>query len=364
MAKRFLSTILAIVLVIGIAPAFDTTSSASTVYDRNKSLQYAKYHWSDGKGLCAEFVSDCLAAGGLTKSYQRRVVNLYNALLSNGYGVSHKLTLSGKNIKLSDNEGKIKAGDPVFFYCNSCGEFEHVSLCNGTDSQGYIVEYAHNNAKNGKTKLYTYPHCGGYNWTMYSISLNDIETVKAKENILYGKKTNIDAPKIISTINLTDGVYFRWSEISDASYYRVYRKTANSNWEFLANTTDLVYTDRDTENGTEYTYTVRACSGRVYSAYYKGVTTTYLKSTKFTDAQETKNGIKLTWDKNIKADGYRIYRAVNNGIWEEIAVLDSSLTSSYTDKKAESGNTYQYRIRSVKGDKIVSSYNGQLTVEN
>ncbi len=363
MVKRLLSSILAIVLVIGIVPVLGITSSASETYNRELSLQYAQNHWNDGKGLCAEFVSDCLAAGGLTKSYQRRVVNLYNALLSNGYGVSHKLTLSGKNIRLADNEGKIKAGDPIFFYCNSCGGFEHVSLCNGTDSQGYIVEYAHNNAKNGKTKVYTFPHCGGYNWTMYSISLNDKDTEKAEEKILYGKKTNIKAPKIISTLNLSDGVYFRWNEISKAAYYKVYRKTAKSDWKFLANTTDVVFTDKTAENGKKYTYTVRACSGKTYSRYYAGLTTTYLDVVSFTDAEETKSGIMLTWDKNKKADGYIIYRAVNDGIWEEIAQIDSRFTSSYTDKSTKDGNTYQYRIRAAKKD-IVSSYEGQLTIDN
>ncbi len=360
MVKKLLSTILALVLVIGIVPVFSVTSSASTVYNRQKSLQYAQNHWSDGKGLCAEFVSDCLAAGGLTKSYQRRVVNLYNALLANGYGTSQKLTLSGKNIRLADNDGKIEAGDPVFFYCNSCGEFEHVSLCNGTDAQGYIVEYAHNSAKNGKTRLYTYPHCGGYNWTMYSISLNNIDFEK-NNNTLYGEKSDIEAPKIISTLNLADGIYFRWNEIADASYYRVYRKTKNSNWKFLANTTDVVYTDKTAENGKEYTYTVRACSGKTYSQYYSGLTSTYLDVVTFNTAKQIKSGIKLTWNRNMKADGYIIYRTVNDGMWEEIAQIDSRITSNYIDETAENGNTYEYRIRAAKKD-TVSSYNGEVAV--
>ncbi len=357
MTKRLLSYVLAVVLVLGLVPLFSITSSAATetVYDRQKSLTYAKNHWNDGKGLCAEFASDCLAAGGLTKSYQRRVINLYNALLSCGYGESHKLTLSGKNIKLSDNEGKIKAGDPVFFYCNSCGEFEHVSICSGTNEQGYITEYAHNSAKNGKTKLYTYPHCGGYNWTMYSISLVDQEVIDARENRLFGEVTDIDAPKISGSLNLTDGVYFRWNEVAGASYYRVYRKTANSNWQFLAKTTDVVYTDKTAQNGTEYTYTVRACDGATFSAYYKGLTTTYLTTVSFKEASQGKNSVELKWNKNLKADGYRIYRQVNDGIWEELAFVKGGSTDSFTDKTTQKGNTYNYRIRSCKGD-VVSSY--------
>ena len=33
-------------------------------YDAGAALSYASKHWNDGKGLCAEFVSDCLKAGG------------------------------------------------------------------------------------------------------------------------------------------------------------------------------------------------------------------------------------------------------------------------------------------------------------
>jgi hypothetical protein len=33
-------------------------------YNPTAAIEYAKIHWDDGKGLCAEFVSDCLRAGG------------------------------------------------------------------------------------------------------------------------------------------------------------------------------------------------------------------------------------------------------------------------------------------------------------
>ena len=38
---------------------------ASTSYDANAALSYAQRHWNDGKGLCVEFVVDCVRAGGL-----------------------------------------------------------------------------------------------------------------------------------------------------------------------------------------------------------------------------------------------------------------------------------------------------------
>ncbi len=358
MAKRLLSSLLAIVLVFGIAPFLDVKSSAAIVYDREKALQYAENHWNDGKGFCAEFVSDCLYAGGLKDSYQRRVVNLYNALLNEGYGEAHKLTLTGDSIKIADNKGKLKAGDPIFFYCNVCGDFTHVSLCNGANAEGYVVEYAHNNPKDGKTRLYGGYHCGTSSWTMYSISLfNHIETSEEKEEkTLYGQITEIDAPEITGTINLTNGIYIRWNEIENADYYKVYRKSENSGWQFLKNTTDVVFTDETAQNGVTYTYTVRGASGKTYSAYYEGVEATFLSTVSFTKANKAASGISLSWNENKEADGYIILKQTNNGTWQELTIIESGSTTSFTDAAIEDGNSYCYRIRACKND-ITSSYN-------
>ncbi|MBQ2422446.1 MAG: hypothetical protein II286_00655, partial [Clostridia bacterium] len=63
--KRTLSVVLTLcimlsVFAVGILPA------SAEGYDPSAALAYAKAHWNDGKGLCAEFVRDCLRAGGLT----------------------------------------------------------------------------------------------------------------------------------------------------------------------------------------------------------------------------------------------------------------------------------------------------------
>ena len=64
-------------MVLVLAP---TDASAATSYNVSKSLEYAKNHWNDGVGLCAEFVSNCLKAGGLS-SWSRECTDLYNQLV-------------------------------------------------------------------------------------------------------------------------------------------------------------------------------------------------------------------------------------------------------------------------------------------
>lgn len=351
MTKRLLSSVLAVILTLSIIPILTLKADAAainTFYNRDKALQYASKHWNDGKGLCAEFVSDCLKAGGVTETYNARVVNLYNALVGNNYGKSYKLKITNGSILMSQNEGKIKAGDPIFYYCNVCREFTHVSLCNGSNSAGYAVEYSHNNAHNGQKRTYTYPHCGTSSWTFYSVSMYDKDTV-------LGEKNELDPPRIISTINVKDGLYFRWNEVEGATYYRIYKRTENSNWKFLANTTSPVYTDETAENGVEYIYTVRACKGSTFSAFYPGVAATHLSIVKIKSVSNSNNNLVVTWQKNPKADGYYLYRQTNNGNWYRIADIKNGNTTSYVDKNVESGNIYRYRIRVFKGA-CVSSY--------
>ena len=352
MTKRLLSSFLVLLIVIGILPAIEAKAAVeNTLYSSEKALAYAKNHWDDGKGLCAEFVSDCLSAGGLSQVYNPRVVNLYNALLDNKCGKAYKLKITDGSISESQNKGKIKAGDPIFFYCNCCGEFTHVSLCNGFNSDGYAVDYSHNNAHNGNKRTYTYYHCGSKNWTMYSISMYNEES-------LFGKKTSIDAPEIENVMNVKDGVYLKWNKISNATYYRVYRRTADSNWSYLGNTKSLCYTDKTAKENVEYTYTVRACKSGVFSQYYAGKTAVYLTMPTFKSISNVKNSIKITWNGSSFADGYYIYRQVNNGKWSKYTTIKSADILSYTDKKVSNGNTYNYRVRAFKDD-IVSSYDAK-----
>ena len=71
-------------------------------------------------------------------------------------------------------------------------------------------------------------------------------------------------PKLTSASKVSGGINVRWTKVTGATGYIVYRKTAASGWSRVANiksgsTTN--YTDRTGKSGTRYTYTVRAYSG-------------------------------------------------------------------------------------------------------
>ncbi len=371
MTKRLFSLAFAVIFALGIIPFANVEAvAANEYYSVSKALKYAKKNWDNGIGLCADFASKCLQAGGVDV-YGETVIDLYNKLKGE-YGKSYKLKLtngtSGK-ISMSENEGKLEKGDPIFYKCNYCGDFEHVVICNGENSEGYSQDYAHNNAHNGKKTTYTYNHCGGDSWTMYSIRM--YEGPK-----LYGKKTNVGVPKISSVENGADGVIVKWSSVKGADKYYVYRKTEDSSWKKVKTTKkSRAFTDETAKNGVKYTYTVKAVDGKKISQYYAGEEITCLGAPKLSSVKNNISNVKLTWKKVSSADGYYVYRKGNSGSWKQIAKVKGGKKVTFTDTDVTCSETYKYTVRAYDG-KVKGCYNNsgiktiflttpdELTVQN
>lgn len=164
MKKKILSVLLAVLLVIGVMPV---SVNAAASYNASKALEYARVHWNDGKGLCAEFVSDCLKAGGLN-SWDTECTNLYNKLnnevikgariatityLTPEKTRNQNNSLIFDGIRVSANKDKVSKGDILFWLCQGCphdstgGPYQHTALVSDV-SGTYVNVYQHNGAQN------------------------------------------------------------------------------------------------------------------------------------------------------------------------------------------------------------------------
>ena len=140
------------------APASYTARSG---YDAAAALRYAEAHWNDGVGLCAQFVSECIKAGGVN-IYNLSCTALRGQLISSNLITEHTVSLSGGYLSKSALSGELEPGDIVMYYCSAETDgkpYVHAVLCNGFDSNGRMKAYAHNSAKNGKTAM-IYSKCG------------------------------------------------------------------------------------------------------------------------------------------------------------------------------------------------------------
>lgn len=148
--KRGISFALAFVLAAAMLPAMPRASAAAS-YSVDAAISYAKTHWNDGQGLCAEFVSRCVRAGGLDMKVITTTRSCLKAASSaSGLPIKElKLNSAGYATK-ADNGSILAAGDVVAQYCNTHEVYPHILLCGGYDSKGRATFYAHNGPANNE----------------------------------------------------------------------------------------------------------------------------------------------------------------------------------------------------------------------
>ena len=160
---------------------------------------------------------------------------------------------------------------------------------------------------------------------------------------------------VIPTYNV---ITFKWSAVSNADGYQVYRKVNSGKWKSVKTTTGLVYKDKDTKAGYKYSYTVKAYKlidgKKVYSGYDKIGLSGKLNTT--VSLKIKNNTVSVSWKKTNGASGYYIYRATSKkGKYSKIKIITSGKTLKYTDKKVKKGKTYYYKVvpfRKISGKAV------------
>ena len=172
----------------------------------------------------------------------------------------------------------------------------------------------------------------------------------------------ISAPKA-TTSNTTGAITVKWGKVAGATGYYVYRKTTGG-WTRIGKTTGTTFTDKTSNVGVTYKYTVKAYYGSYASAYntngyaVRRLTTPLLKS-----VTSAKSGVTFNWSKVTGATGYYVYRKTGNGGWQKIATVKNTKVS-HLDKTAKKGVTYTYTVKAYYGTST-SAYNTKgLTIKD
>ena len=262
-------------------------------------------------------------------------------------------------------------------YRSAYQNYEHYYLATPKvskfDSQvgkGITVKW---NAVSGAEKYYVYRKTGDSSWKKIATTENlryvdkDIKfgktyyyTLKAVGNGITTKcysdgwkcKYAPGTPTISSVNGYSTKIKIKWSEVSGAEGYKVYRKAENEKkYTNIAKIKGTTYTDKEAKKGVKYTYTVKAYKGKVTSeckksSSYTGIILATPKGT----VKNTTSGVKISWTKITGAEQYKVYRSqydVNTGKWTSykwIKTVDAK-ELSYVDKKATSGEKYKYKVK-------------------
>ena len=318
---------------------FSSDADGYYVYRKNKSGDYEKIATVKGKEKLS--YSDTKAYSSYENTYTVKAYNsngvsrYFTKGISTYYIATPKLSSASnhnKGVKVS--WGKVSGATNYNIYRKKKGEtyWEHIGNVSKSKS-----EFIDSNVSNKQTYYYTVRAYDNNSVSEYN--KNGVSTKFVK------------APSVKTFKNITGGVYLKWGKVSDATSYRIYRKTGNGSWKLLKkfNNKTFTYTDKNVKSGVKYSYAVKAVISGPMSGYYTQ-TTEYLKKPVIKSAKSTKTGITVNYSKTSGADKYYIYRRLRGeDDWTRIATVKGSSKVSYTDKTAKKGKTYYYTVRAYSG---------------
>ena len=155
--------------------------------------------------------------------------------------------------------------------------------------------------------------------------------------------------------------YIKWTAVSGASQYEVYRSgSSNGTYKYVGTTTATNYTDNKANAGYTYYYKVKAVS-KVSSganSYYSVVIGATCHCARPSVKITTSNGSpRLTWNAVTGASQYEVYRATSkNGSYTKMFTTSNL---SYTNTSAKAGTTYYYKVKAVS--KVKSTANSAFS---
>ncbi len=310
---------------------------------------YIVYHKGAGKGWAriADIkdgstvnYTDTTAASGTTYTYTVRAYN--------------KDTMSDWN----STKSLMRISDTTLTGASNITSGVQVKWSQVTGATGYIV-YRKGagkgwgriaDIKSGSTVSYTDTTAASgttYTYTVRAYNGNTMGDWHSAKSVM-----RISDTTLTGASNITYGVQVKWSRVTGATGYIVYRKGAGKGWARIAdikNGSTVSYTDTTAASGTTYTYTVRAYNGSTMGDWHSTKSVKRLSDPKLTSASKVSGGINVRWTGVTGATGYIVYRKSGSGSWGRIADIKSGSTVSYTDRTAKAGTTYTYTVRAYSG---------------
>ena len=204
--------------------------------------------------------------------------------------------------------------------------------------------------KMANTKNTSWTDTGVTNATKYSYSVRTVDpggkirnTYSAYQSIIFYYRPVMKSISLIST-----GLTVKWSAVSGAGSYNVYRKApGETSWVKMTNTADTSWTDTAVESGKTYTYSARTVdpAGTLRNTYADAISATYYARPAMPRLANAETGVQVQWDAVPGAGGYEISRRLAGETgWTAVGTAKKT---SWTDTAVESGVKYVYTVRTL-----------------
>jgi hypothetical protein len=167
----------------------------------------------------------------------------------------------------------------------------------------------------------------------------------------------IAAPGGLRADSTAPGIRLTWQAADPELTFRIYRRESSEAQPVLIGTAagESEFLDRAAEYGKTYEYSVQAAIKRGEREAESLISPPVQVSRQDRFAPAVPSGltavagtqsVELAWNPSPESDlaGYRIYRAVEGGLFEPVAELK---VPSFSDRSAEPGRRYRYAVASV-----------------
>ena len=172
-----------------------------------------------------------------------------------------------------------------------------------------------------------------------------------------GKSINYLAQANVSALNNKDnGIEVKWSKVSGAKGYYVYRKEGKNSYRKIAtitnaNTTSYTDTSVKNNNGKAYTYTVRAYANNALAAY-TGKSVYRIATPTITSVSNSRKGeVDVDWNDVKGAKGYQIQLSSDKSFSKDTTDetwVDYADGNGITITNCEKGDSFYFRVRAYK----------------
>ena len=199
----------------------------------------------------------------------------------------------------------------------------------------------------------SYTNTGALLGTKYHYRVKAVAVVNGKNvaSAYNGTKSLFTTPAApgVSIYRVNGKPQLKWSAVTGAEKYWIYRSTDGVNFKYYDSTTGTSYTNCIAASGTEYHYKVKAAAvvnGKDVASDFSNTKSLFTTPAAPSVSITTSKGKpKLTWKAVKGADKYYIYRSTDGKNFKYYNETDEA---GYTNYSTNIGTTYYYKVRAVK----------------
>lgn len=226
------------------------------------------------------------------------------------------------------------------------------------------AKVTYSTSKNGSysSKNPSYKKAGTYK-IYYKVSKTGYSTVSGSATV----KIKLKQPSV-TVSNTSSGVKVKWSKISGATGYRIFKKTSEG-WKRIKTVTSgstVTWTHTDVKNGSKYIYTVYAYNDNIKSTHISGKTIYRLTRPAISSLKNSsRKKMTVKWKRNTKATGYQIQYSTSSSFKSyKTTTVSKNSTLSKTISSLSKGKRYYVRIRSYKTVSNKKYYSAWSAIKN